>query len=69
LTNHFVKLTLLTQITIQVIDVNDEIPVFDPPGGPFEIDENSADGTVIATVRATDNDFSGKFRRSLLSKT
>lgn len=43
--------------------MNDEPPVFELPGGPFKITENSPDGTEIATVKATDGDTSGNFTK------
>jgi hypothetical protein len=52
---------MFSQIKINVIDVNDMPPVFNAPGGPFEIPENSPDGTKITTVLATDGDTSGNF--------
>jgi hypothetical protein len=35
------------------------VPQFDDPEGPFNIDENSPDGTLITTVSATDGDVDG----------
>jgi hypothetical protein len=60
LTCPFINLNVF-QIKINVIDVNDMPPVFEAPEGPFEIPENSPDGTKITIVKATDEDISGNF--------
>lgn len=44
---------------IDVVDVNDNVPVFDsldPKFDPIMIPEDTPNGTVIAHVRATDKD-------------
>ncbi|QDT36052.1 Cadherin domain protein [Stratiformator vulcanicus] len=43
-------------VTIDVLNENDNLPVFDPPASPFSIDENSSSGTAVGIVTATDAD-------------
>ena len=49
--------TLLTQVTINVLDDNDHSPVFDPEVYPIAISESTSVGSTIIRVLATDNDF------------
>ncbi|XP_069510273.1 protocadherin gamma-A6-like isoform X34 [Ambystoma mexicanum] len=44
------------RVQINVIDVNDNAPVFDQPLYKIRVMENSPKGSVIGTMRATDND-------------
>ena len=46
------------QITVNVLDVNDNKPVFQPAksSGSVSIREDSGLGTTVATVQATDKD-------------
>ncbi|XP_059472061.1 cadherin-23-like [Neocloeon triangulifer] len=52
-------------ITINVLDTNDNTPVLNVPQTPVQIMENSPGGTEIATVTATDLDFSEPFGKKL----
>ena len=50
-------------LIIQVVDVNDELPYFDKSAYYFSVVENSPLGTVVGTVRASDDDVSPAFNR------
>ncbi|CAB1337112.1 unnamed protein product [Coregonus sp. 'balchen'] len=45
-----------SQITITVLDANDNVPVFENPLYKVSVSENSAEGTFIVNPRATDAD-------------
>ncbi|XP_069510267.1 protocadherin gamma-A6-like isoform X28 [Ambystoma mexicanum] len=44
------------RVQINVLDFNDNAPVFDQPVYKIQVMENSPKGSVIGTIRATDND-------------
>ncbi|XP_043113666.1 cadherin-related family member 2 [Puntigrus tetrazona] len=46
----------VTSVTINIIDVNDNVPVFEEDVYEFSVDEHCDDGTVVGTVTATDED-------------
>ena len=46
-------------VTINVLDVNEFAPLFDPVRYNVSIDENSPNGTFVLTVTATDADLAG----------
>jgi len=46
----------MLQVTINVIDVNDNDPQFSPITMPLRINEMNAVGMVVVTLTATDND-------------
>jgi len=48
---------------VQVLDANDELPQFDKSVYYFSVMENRPPGTVVGTVRATDDDVSPAFSR------
>jgi len=50
-------------LIIEVVDVNDELPQFDKTSYYFSVLENSLVGSVVGTVRATDDDVSPAFSR------
>ncbi|KAL3880615.1 hypothetical protein ACJMK2_032842 [Sinanodonta woodiana] len=43
-------------VKIQILDQNDEIPVFERPSYEFSISENNLSGTIVGSVSATDGD-------------
>lgn len=43
-------------MTINVVDVNDNGPQFVPITMPLRISEDAADGMIVTTLTATDND-------------
>ncbi|XP_053734372.1 protocadherin gamma-C5-like [Synchiropus splendidus] len=45
-----------SQISIKVLDINDNIPTFEKPLYKVSVPENSAEGAVIAQTKATDMD-------------
>ena len=47
---------MMLQVTINVIDVNDNDPQFSPITMPLRINEMNAVGMVVVTLTATDND-------------
>ena len=53
-------LTSTVTVYINVDDINDNAPIFDPSTYSYEIWENATIGTSILSVKATDTD-SGKF--------
>ena len=56
-TDNGVPLLSTTQkIFIVVTDFNDNIPIFAPHNQTFHVAENKGNGTVIATINATDAD-------------
>lgn len=57
--------TDITTITIHLIDQNDNLPV--PHGFTENIEENTANGTVIGAVTATDADAGSHFTYSLIA--
>ena len=44
------------QVIINVLDVNDNDPQFEPVTMPLRINENGTIGTVVVTLTATDDD-------------
>ena len=53
-------------VTINVLDVNEFAPVFDPVLYNVSIDENSPNGTFVLTVTATDADLTGGVNSMLM---
>ena len=46
----------MIQVTIDILDVNDNAPQFEPIAMPLRISEMAAQRMVVATLTATDND-------------
>lgn len=59
-------LSSTVSVYINVVDVNDNAPLFDPMSYSNELYENATVGTSVVTVTATDLD-SGKFHLKHLS--
>lgn len=57
------RLTGTSQLDVEVIDVDDELPHFDVPHYRFHITENLPVGSLVGQVRATDRDTDPQFRR------
>ncbi len=55
-------------ITVSIGDVNDSAPAM-VAAGPFAVNENSAYGTVVGTVTATDADITGSLSYSVIGGT
>ena len=53
-------------VTINVLDVNEFAPMFDPVLYNVSIDENSPNGTFVLTVTATDADLAGGMNSMLM---
>ena len=47
-------------VSVSLIDINDNTPVFQPHPTQYSVEENSPNGTLVATITATDAD-SGSF--------
>lgn len=50
------QLSSTADITIDVININDNDPIFDMDIYNFTVRENSPRGTIVGQIRATDND-------------
>lgn len=53
-------LTSTATVSVSLIDINDNTPVFQPHATQYSIEENSPNGTVVGSIIATDQD-SGRF--------
>lgn len=49
--------TATSQVTIEVLDINDNDPIFSQEDYHFKIEENLARGTFVGKLHATDMDF------------
>ena len=57
----------VAMVTLNIIDVNDEAPIFLEEKYEFEVEENKQDGTKVGEVEAFDKDSSSAFRRYNIS--
>jgi len=57
------RLSATSQLDVEILDVDDELPHFEVAEYQFQISENRPIGAVVGRVEATDRDWNPQFRR------